>query len=152
MEAATHFRLLALPMDADKVYSLAELSDLCRSVQPGNAFGLGANTIRYSGCVSEVPPPDTWIRIARTAPLAANTLRSRLSSGVDRPTDQIEGLKSRRAGEQEHHEFQQMLIAAEEKASRLLPAAQSQSFTKLLSEIDALTNSLAAEIGAGFSD
>ena len=109
MEAATHFRLLALPMDADKVYSLAELSDLCRSVQPGNAFGLGANTIRYSGCVSEVPPP-------------------------------------------EHHEFQQMLIAAEEKASRLLPAAQSQSFTKLLSEIDALTNSLAAEIGAGFSD
>jgi len=71
---------------------------------------------------------------------------------LDDLADQLEGLKSPRAGEQERQELQQMLIAAEEEASRLLPVAQAQSFTKLLSEIDALTNSLATEIGAGFSD
>jgi multidrug resistance protein MdtO len=71
---------------------------------------------------------------------------------LDKLADQIEGQSSRLAGdEQERHELQELRIAAEEEASRSLPVAQAQSFTKLVSEIDALTNSLAAEIGAGLS-
>lgn len=49
---------------------------------------------------------------------------------LDELADQIEGLRSRLAGDaQERHELQKMLIVAEEEAWRLLPVAQAQSFT-----------------------
>ena len=53
--------------------------------------------------------------------------------------------------EQPHGRLKQMLRDAEAEASRELPAAQAQSFVALLREIDALTNSLAAEIAAEFA-
>ena len=54
--------------------------------------------------------------------LLRQTLYDHASARVlDDLADRIEGLKWRRAGEQERHQVQLILIAAEEEALRLLP-------------------------------